>query len=48
MFSTQDEDIEQSIEDILDYISAIQSLNDQKNKKTIPLEDVLSEFKDEM
>ena len=40
------EAILQYIEDKLDYIAAVRALNDAKRQKTIPLEDVLAEFKD--
>ena len=36
------------IEDKLDYIAAVRALNSTENQKTIPLEDVLEEFKDEL
>lgn len=42
------EAILQYIEDKLDYISAVRALNNAKDQKAIPLEDVLSEFKDEL
>ncbi len=42
------EAILQYIEDKLDYISAVRALNNAKDQKTIPLEDDLAEFKDEL